>query len=260
MVDAQGWQNGQKRQDLREVMEAKLGEIAERIDVSAKRSGRDASDVTLVAVSKFQPLDMLYTALDCGVRIFGENRVQERADKSSKWNGEPVTWHMIGHLQRNKARKALELFDCIQSVDSFDLASALNRILLERSRTDEAEGAGDDNRGKFPIFVEVNTSGEESKHGASPGGCIELVERIAEECPLLSIRGLMTIGPLTDDEREIRSAFVLLRSLAEESRRASGAAMEHLSMGMTGDYEIAIEEGSTLVRIGTGIFGARTAG
>ena len=235
-------------------MQASLDEIAGRIEVAAGKSGRRAEDVTLVAVSKFQPLAALYTALDCGVKIFGENRVQEREAKNAAWapeRRERARWHMVGHLQRNKARKALELFDCIQSVDGFELASALDRVLAERA-------VGGVEPGRFPIFVEVNTSGEPSKNGVSPDGCVALVERIAAECPRLAVEGLMTIGPLTEDENSVRVSFSLLRELADRARDLAGLRMSGLSMGMTGDYEIAIEEGSTLVRIGTGIFGART--
>lgn len=234
----------------RDEMQANLRQIAGRIEAAAKRSGRTAADVTLVAVSKFQPLDSLYTALDCGVRIFGENRVQEREEKSAKWTRERVRWHMIGHLQRNKARKALELFDCIESVDGFELAATLNRVLAEGSRA-EARPA------RFPVFVEVNTSGEASKHGVSPGECEALTERIEAECPHLSLEGLMTIGPLTEDEKAVRTSFRMLRDLGARTSARTGLPMSELSMGMTGDYELAIEEGSTLVRIGTGIFGAR---
>lgn len=232
-------------------MRARLDEIAGRIEAAAAKSGRRAEDIALVAVSKFQPLAALYTALDCGVKIFGENRVQEREEKSASWTRERVAWHMIGHLQRNKARKALELFDCIQSVDGFELASTLSRILAQRAANGEEQH-------RFPIFVEVNTSGEASKNGVSPEGCIALVERIAAECPGLVVEGLMTIGPLTEDECAVRASFSLLRELVEGARGRTGLPMTGLSMGMTGDYEIAIEEGSTLVRIGTGIFGTRT--
>lgn len=233
-------------------MKDNVEEIAGRIEASAERSGRKSSDVTLVAVSKFQPLYMLYAALDCGIGIFGENRIQERSEKAAEWGREGALWHMIGHLQRNKARRALDLFDCIQSVDSLKLAVTLDRMLRESNQADEEAVS-------YPVFVEVNTSGEKSKHGASPDGCLELVDRITEECPNLSIQGLMTIGPLTGDEGKIRSAFAHLRVLLESSRSRSGQPMKELSMGMTGDYEIAVEEGSTLVRIGTGIFGARKA-
>jgi pyridoxal phosphate enzyme (YggS family) len=217
----------------------------ERLSLAAGRAGRSAGDIVLVGVSKFQPLEFIYAALDCGVAVLGENRVQERAEKASRWDGRASVWHMIGRLQRNKVRKAVDLFDCIQSVDGFDLAGAVERVISERACP------------PYPIMVEVNTSGEESKGGVRPDDCAELVERIASECPHLKIEGLMTIGPLSGGERETRASFALLRELADAARKRSGLGIPHLSMGMSGDFEAAVEEGSTMVRVGTGIFGAR---
>jgi pyridoxal phosphate enzyme (YggS family) len=221
--------------------------IKERIATAAARSGRAPRDVMLVGVSKFQPLDSLYMALDCGITVFGENRAQERESKAASWTRESAVWHMIGHLQRNKAKRAAELFDCIESVDSLQLASTLDRIMAE-TRLKVAP---------YPVMIEVNTSGEESKYGVEPSRFLELVEEISRDCRRLAIDGLMTIGPLEGGERGARESFALLRSLAAEAREKLGLPMRHLSMGMSGDFEIAIEEGSTLVRIGTGIFGAR---
>jgi pyridoxal phosphate enzyme (YggS family) len=216
-----------------------------RIEAAAARAGRSPESVTLIGVSKFQPVEAMYAAVACGIKILGENRVQECAEKSAKWTGPPVSWHMIGHLQRNKARRAVELFDCVQSVDGVELASVIDRIVDEK------------NRSQYPVLLEINTSGEASKSGAPPEECFSLVEHVLTGCKNLSPDGLMTIGPLTDDEREVRASFALLRDLAEGARRRFGIALPHLSMGMTGDYEWAIEEGGTIVRIGTGIFGAR---
>lgn len=219
--------------------------IRARIAAAAERSGRSAGDVTLVGVSKFQPIESIRLAAECGIEIVGENRVQERAEKQEKWPGSPLSWHMIGHLQRNKARRAVELFDCIQSVDNAELASIIQKAAAEK------------NMGSYPIMIEINTSGEDSKNGASPDECDFLTGNILESCPNLSIEGLMTIGPLTDDEAAIRRSFALLRSLRDAARQRFGIPIPHLSMGMSGDYEAAIEEGSTVVRIGTGIFGPR---
>jgi pyridoxal phosphate enzyme (YggS family) len=155
---------------------------------------------------------------------------------------------MIGHLQRNKARRAVELFDCIQSVDSFELASTLERALAGKF----GEGVRD-----CPIMVEVNVSGEESKQGVPPGKSFALIEEIAVKCPHIKIEGLMTIGPLGGGAKAAGESFASLRKLRGEMREKFGLAMPHLSMGMSGDYAIAIEEGSTIVRIGTAIFGAR---
>ena len=232
-------------------MQEKIDGIREKIRAAAARAGRSAADVALIGVSKFQPIEAIALAVECGIEILGENRVQERAEKREKcpglttWTGEPALWHMIGHLQRNKARKAVEVFDCIQSVDGIELAAALDRIVAEQ------------NRPPFPVMLEVNTSGEASKNGVPPDECFTLLERVLLDCKNLSVEGLMTIGPLSDDEREIRASFALLRGLAEDARTRFGVAMPHLSMGMSGDYEAAIEEGSTIVRIGTGIFGPR---
>jgi pyridoxal phosphate enzyme (YggS family) len=158
---------------------------------------------------------------------------------------------MVGHLQRNKSRKAVELFDCVQSVDSFELASALDRIVAEKA------GSGL-KAGPFVIMIEANTSGEGSINGVSPGSCTALTEKIINECPNLRVDGFMTIGPLAGIS-ESRRSFALLRSLAWDARAKLGLAARHLSMGMSGDFEAAIEEGATIVRIGTGIFGARRA-
>jgi pyridoxal phosphate enzyme (YggS family) len=232
-----------------EKMRENVRGIRDRIAQAAKRSGRAPEDVTLIGVSKFQPLESLYMALDCGITILGENRVQEREQKAASWERGKAEWHMIGHLQRNKSKKALELFDCIQSVDSFELAAALEKNL-------NIDGNPGLNRVPFVIMIEVNTSGEETKNGVPPGGCLALTEKIINECPNLEPDGLMTIGPLSGLS-DSRRSFALLRSLSEDIRARLGLDMRHLSMGMSGDFEAAIEEGATLVRIGTGIFGAR---
>ena len=225
--------------------------IMGRIESAAHCSGRKAGDVALVAVSKFHPIEQLYMAIDCGITIFGENRVQEREEKASAWQRENPVWHMLGHLQRNKARKALRLFDCIQSVDSIELALTLERIINEGRGESSFTGA------PFPIFIQVNTSGENSKEGVEPEGALKLAENVLESCPNLNIDGLMTIGPLSGGEREVRASFSLLREIGEAVRKECGIPCRHLSMGMSGDFEMAIEEGSTIVRVGTGIFGER---
>jgi pyridoxal phosphate enzyme (YggS family) len=231
-------------------MRENVDSIKERINLAAKRAGRRAEDITLVGVSKFQPLESLYMALDCGITIFGENRVQEREQKAAAWNRGEVSWHMIGHLQRNKARKAVELFDCIESVDSVDLACAVDAAAKKKA----ASGL---NETPYPVMIEVNTSGEESKNGTKPHETLSVAEKIMNEGSCIRIVGFMTIGPLAGGELKTRESFALLRSLAEEAGEKLGLCVRHLSMGMSGDFETAIEEGSTLVRIGTGIFGAR---
>ncbi|MDR0648536.1 MAG: YggS family pyridoxal phosphate-dependent enzyme [Synergistaceae bacterium] len=232
-----------------ETMMENISAVRAKVAEAAKRSGRGEEDVTVIGVSKFQPLDALYMALDCGITIFGENRVQEREQKAAAWTRERAEWHMIGHLQRNKARKAVELFDCIQSVDSLELALTLDRIVAEKASSGLKAGP-------FVIMIEVNTSGEGSKSGVSPEGCLALTEKIISECHNLLACGFMTVGPLAG-ESEARRSFALLRALAEEADARLGLKARHLSMGMSGDFEAAIEEGATAVRIGTGIFGAR---
>ena len=227
-----------------------ISRTREQIAAASRKAGRSADDVTLVGVSKFQPLESLYAAVDCGMELLGESRVQEAEDKRHAWQKEKKRpcWHMIGHLQRNKARKALSLFDCIESVDSAELAEALERILRESER-----------ESPFPIFVEVNTSGEPAKHGVHPDETLKLFDTIITFCPSLRVEGLMTIGPLEGSEWAVRASFSQLREMRESLRNRTGLPLRHLSMGMSDDFEWAIEEGSTFVRVGRGIFGIRTA-
>lgn len=205
---------------------------------------RSPEEVTLVAVTKTVEPERIQEAVDAGAGILGENRIQEAETKIDAVRGD-VIWHMVGHLQRNKAKKAVEMFDMIQSVDSLRLARELSK-----------RGGGEDRT--IDIMVEVNTSGEATKYGVPPEGTIDLVGKISE-LPNLRLRGLMTIGALTDDESLVRKCFRTLRGLAEDVRRAGipRGEIEYLSMGMTSDFEPAIEEGSNMVRIGTAIFGPR---
>ncbi len=208
--------------------------IRERVARAAERAGRSPAEVTIVAVSKTFPTQAIEEAVAAGIAHIGENRVQKAAAKITSLRHLPVTWHMLGHLQTNKAKTALELFDIIQSVDSLRLAEALSR------RTERA----------IPVLLEVNVAGEASKFGLSPQQVAETAEAIAR-LPHLDLRGLMTIAPWVSDPEEVRPIFRDLRRL----RDALGLA--ELSMGMTDDFEVAIEEGATLVRIGRAIFGER---
>jgi pyridoxal phosphate enzyme (YggS family) len=237
--------------DARGSIRENVREIKERVSSASARAGRDAAGITLIGVSKFQTIELMYYALECGITVFGENRVQERAEKAAGWDGGPALWHMIGRLQRNKVRRAVNLFSCIQSVDGYELAMSIERAATERIES------GEEPRGRYPVMVEVNTSNEKSKGGVEPGECANLVGKIVSGCHHLSVEGLMTIGPLYGGESETRASFGLLRELAAEARDRCEIDIPHLSMGMSGDFEIAIEEGSTMVRIGTGIFGAR---
>jgi len=220
-------------------------EIRSRMEAAAQRSGRNAGDVRLMGVSKFHPLEMMKEA-SAFVDLLGENRVQEAEGKRAGWPAENKTpWHLIGHLQRNKARKALAIFSVIESVDSLDLARMLDRILAETNAV------------PYVIYLEVNMSGEASKSGMAPNDAERILDQICDYCPHLSVDGLMTIGPNVDDADSVRRSFVNLRELRERLRSSAGLALPELSMGMSGDFEAAIEEGSTIVRVGTAIFGPR---
>lgn len=220
-----------------------LGEVRARIGAAARKSGRDPSSVRLMAVTKGFPREVVVEAHSLGLSLFGENRVQEAEEKYLEPPG-PLELHLIGHLQRNKARAASGLFACVQSVDKVETAVALDVRCEERGRVME-------------ILLELNTSGEASKSGFHSRDDLllglEAISRLAH----LRVRGLMTVGPMTEDEGAVRSAFSSLRSLFDELRARGLDGLDTLSMGMSGDFEIAIEEGSTLVRIGTALFGKR---
>ncbi len=224
----------------------RIGEILNRISQAAKRSGRSEKEVTLVAVSKTKPLEMLVAAAKTGlVTHFGENRVQECQEKIPAFpsNVYPVRWHLIGHLQRNKVRKAVSLVDIVESVDSEEIAAALERVCAENAR-------------RLEVLVEVNSSDEKSKTGAPVEKIPSLVGFVREKCPHLALSGLMTIGPLDGTELQVRHAFDTVRELRDKLR-AGTDDLPCLSMGMSGDFEWAIEQGSTEVRVGTAIFGNR---
>jgi pyridoxal phosphate enzyme (YggS family) len=218
----------------------RLADVRGRIARAAERSGRPASAVRLVAATKSVPATVLGTAVALGLRELGENRVQEAAAKIPAVAPRPAAWHLIGPLQSNKARKAAALFDCVQTLESLRLAEALDRVLGELDRPLP-----------LPVFVEVNVSGEAAKHGVAPGAAVELVTAIRARCPRLEPVGLMTVGPRVDDPDAARPAYRALARLADE------AGLAGRSMGMSGDFEVAIEEGATLVRVGSALFGAR---
>ena len=219
-----------------------------RIEVSARASGRRADDVTLIAVSKTHPAATLREALAAGARDFGENRLQEAEGKIlelGRGGGGP-RWHLIGHLQSNKARRAVRLFDCIHSVDSAALVARLERLCVEEGR-DELDA-----------LAQVDLAGEATKDGA---GAEELPEIVAAfgRCGRVRLRGLMTLPPYFEEAGRVRPYFRRLRELRDElgARGAFGAAAGELSMGMSHDFEVAVEEGATLVRVGTSVFGGR---
>ena len=219
-------------------------EILDRINNARIKSGRESEKIYFVAVSKTRTIQEMQEVekFSC-IDFFGENRVQEAAQKFANYGEKRIPWRLIGHLQGNKARKALEIFDYIDSVDSIDIANKLNRIALELGRV-------------VKILIEVNTSGEESKTGVAPENFSSLLDSVMS-AKNLYLEGLMTVGPITDNERETRAAFANLRELRDRAKISTGLNLPVLSMGMSGDFESAILEGSTMVRIGTLLFGAR---
>lgn len=220
-----------------------LNVIQTRIARAAEQCGRKAEEIRVVAVTKTQPAAAVREAIQAGAREIGENYVQEAEAKFAEIGGAPVKRHLIGHLQRNKAGKAAALFNVVQSVDSLELAQALGRRAETLGRTLE-------------VLLEVNISGEASKFGVPPEQVLDLAGQVVAVSGL-EFKGLMGIGPLSGDERETRRSFRLLAELWE---RLPAAHRQVLSMGMTGDFEWAIAEGSTMVRIGTALFGARRSG
>lgn len=218
--------------------------VRERIEKACYSVSRRPDEVLIVAVTKTVSAATVQEAVDAGIRLLGENRIQEAASKIASVNGD-ITWHMVGHLQRNKVKKAVTMFEMIQSVDSYALALEINR------RSEEADK-------RMEVLVEVNTSREQTKYGVAPEEAVDLIGQMSD-LRNISVKGLMTIGALTDDEGRVRDCFRTLRELAREIETASipNVEMQILSMGMTSDYELAIEEGSNMVRIGTAIFGAR---
>lgn len=225
-----------------------LNQVRKNIQEACEVSGRDPKEVTLIAVSKTKPVPMLLEAYDAGARVFGENKVQEIVDKYPQLP-EDIQWHMIGHLQRNKVKYIVDKVTLIHSVDSLRLAETISR---------EAEKKGV----TVPILIEVNIAGEETKFGlSSKEEVISLTEQIAA-LPNLSVKGLMTVAPPVKDPEENRPFFREIRQLSVDitNKNIDNVSMEILSMGMTNDYTVAIEEGATMVRVGTGIFGARDYG
>ncbi len=218
--------------------------VEEKVQRACERAGRKREEVTLIAVSKTKPLSMIEELLPLGVRDFGENKVQELTAKAEALSKD-IRWHMIGHLQRNKVKYVVDKACMIHSVDSLRLAEEISK---------EAEKKGVE----VPILLEVNVAGEESKFGIRPEETEELARQIAL-LPNLHIQGLMTIAPYVENPENNRQIFRNLRNLSVdiERKKFDNVTMSVLSMGMTGDYEVAIEEGATHVRVGTGIFGER---
>lgn len=223
---------------------ANFASIQQRITGACARSGRAADSVRLVAVTKNHPPDTVRAALDLGVPLFGENKVQEARAKIPLCPTK-ARWHFIGHLQSNKCRDAVHLFEMIESVDSLHLAEELNKACEKAAKT-------------LPILLEVNVAGEASKFGYQPETLLAELEQI-NALPRLEIHGLMTVAPWSVTPEKVRPVFRRLRELKAQCEQILGAPLPELSMGMSGDFEVAIEEGATLVRIGTALFGPRAA-
>ena len=223
-------------------IESNITSIRQRIEQACERVRRDPSEVSLMAVSKFHPAQSVCEAAEAGVTLFGENRVQEGKLKIPQCPSS-LHWHLIGHLQSNKCRDAVHCFEMVQSVDSYALAEELNRMAEKQYKS-------------LPVLLEVNIAGEATKFGYKPEEVLNDLERL-NELSRLEIHGLMAIPPWAADPEKTRPMFRRLADLKKQCEDQLGAPLPVLSMGMSDDFEVAIEEGSTLVRIGTAIFGAR---
>ncbi len=226
------------------MLKENLAQVEENIQKACERAGRNREEVTLIAVSKTKPVEMLEEIYDQGIRVFGENKVQELVDKYEVMPGD-IKWQMIGHLQRNKVKYIVDKVDLIHSVDSIRLAETIDK---------EAEKKGI----IANILIEVNVAKEDTKFGLMPEEVDAFIEEIANY-KHIQVKGLMTIAPFVSDPEENRPVFARLRELSVDIRKKNvdNITMSVLSMGMTNDYQVAIEEGATMVRVGTGIFGAR---
>ena len=221
-----------------------LEKIQQRIRGACDRADREPNSVTLLAVSKTHPPETVKAAADCGQIYFGENKVQEAKAKIPLCPGN-LHWHFIGHLQSNKCREAVELFRMIQSVDSLPLALEINKRAEQAART-------------MPVLLEVNVAGEASKFGYQPERLLAELKEI-NALPRIEVHGLMTVPPWSAEPEKVRPHFLRLRELKERAEQVLAAPIPQLSMGMSGDFEVAIEEGATIVRIGTALFGPRTS-
>lgn len=222
-------------------------QLNDEVKGSALKAGRQPEDITIIPVSKTHPVEMVYNAMEAGVRLFGENYAQELKDKHEHFEKSGKTepeWHFIGHLQSNKVKYIAPYVSMIHSVDSVKLAKEISKRAVQNER-------------EIDILIQVNTSGEESKSGCEPGE-LESIIREVNEFENLKIKGLMTIAGLFGSDEENRKEFRLLKELLDDMKsKFPNNELKHLSMGMTGDFRMAIEEGSTMVRVGTALFGAR---
>jgi pyridoxal phosphate enzyme (YggS family) len=219
-----------------------LDSIQQRIRAACDRAGRAPDSVTLLAVSKTHPPETIQAAADCGLIFFGENKIQEAKAKIPLCPGK-LRWHFIGHLQSNKCRDAVELFEMIQSVDSLPLAREISKRCEQAAK-------------RMPVLLEVNLAGEAGKFGYRPEQLLAELKEL-NQLPRIEIHGLMTVPPWSPDAENSRPHFHQLRELKIRCEEILGAPLPHLSMGMSGDFEVAIEEGATIIRVGTALFGRR---
>ena len=224
----------------------RFADVRNRIEAAARGSNRSAEQITLIAISKAHPAQTLRDGLNAGIKDFGENRVQEAEVKILELGRTTARWHLVGHLQTNKAGRAVKLFDYIHSLDSVDLAERLDRLCLS------------DGRAELPVLIQVDLGGEQTKTGIDPRALPKLLAAL-KQCPRLRLIGLMTLPPYFENPDCARPYFKTLRELRDELQTEGhfGEHMGELSMGMSHDFEIAIEEGATMVRVGTAIFGER---
>jgi len=228
--------------ELRERFE----DVRSRLDTAARRSGRSPDTVNLIAISKTHSAETVRLAIKLGISTFGENRVQEAADKIAEVGRTAARWHMVGHLQSNKARRAVKLFDCIHSLDSAELAERLNEMCIAEDRE------------VLPVLIQIDLGGEKTKTGVDPRGLPAVLTAVSK-CDRLRLDGLMTLPPFFENPDCARPYFKTLRGLRDDLRSKGhfGEGKGELSMGMSHDFEIAIEEGATMVRVGTALFGER---
>jgi pyridoxal phosphate enzyme (YggS family) len=227
-------------------LEKNAAEVRGRIERAAQKAGRDASEIKLVAVSKTHPADVVREAIDAGLKVFGENKVQEAETKISELGRGQLEWHLIGHLQSNKVRKAVKVFDVVHTLDSIELAERLEQICIE------------ENKRSLSVLAQIDLANEATKSGIGENELPELVKYL-QTCERLKFDGLMIIPPFAEDVEKTRPFFRRLREIRDRlvQDKVFSNARGELSMGMSHDYEMAIEEGATIIRVGTAIFGAR---
>ena len=238
-----------ERVDTSAGLHERIRNVLRRIETAAERSDRDSKDISLIAIGKTHPKSILQAAIEAGITDLGENRIQEAEEKIVALGRHAARWHLVGHLQTNKAKRAVSLFDFIHSLDSISLARRLDRFCLE------------ENRMALPVLIQVSLAGEDTKSGVPESDLPELAAAV-NDCPRLRLSGLMTLPPFFEEPEDVRPFFRKLRGLRDQmdADGSFGNKRGELSMGMSHDFEVAIEEGATMVRVGTAIFGERVTG